>query len=130
MARKILVADDEEKLRIVIKERLEHAGYDVEMAVDGKDALHKVKKFNPDVIVLDVMMPELDGFQVLEHLKKDKHTMHIPVIMLTALNQSDNVQKGMEHLAHRYITKPFNSQDFLHEIDRCFTEIGDSSAGD
>jgi len=101
----ILVADDDEAMSEIYAERVEAEGAIVLKAVDGLDALQKVKEFHPHLIILDVMMPEMNGFEVLEKLKKDPESRHIPVIILTALSDGKNKARGKELGAIEYIIK-------------------------
>ncbi len=84
MGKKILIVDDEESIREPLKEMLVRNGYEVIMAEDGKKGLDEARKKKPDLVLLDVNMPKMDGFKVLEELKKDKKTADIPVFMLTS----------------------------------------------
>src|SRR5205807_6916457 len=91
MAKKILAVDDEQHIVRLVQVNLERQGYEVVTAFDGKEALEKVESEHPDLIVLDVMMPYMDGFEVLQNLKKNQNTREIPVIMLTAKAQDADV---------------------------------------
>ncbi len=89
-AKKVLLADDEDDIRITLGKRLKTKGYEVETAVDGLEALDKVKSFSPDLLILDVMMPELNGFQVCRALREDPKTKDLPVLILTAKAQESD----------------------------------------
>ncbi|MEW6672842.1 MAG: HD domain-containing phosphohydrolase [Thermodesulfobacteriota bacterium] len=104
---KILIADDTESNLDILTEALGGA-YDLTVTMDGERALEIVEKDPPDLILLDVMMPKLDGYEVCQRLKADKETRHIPVIFLTALSDEENEGKGLQYGAVDYITKPFN----------------------
>ena len=91
MAKKILAVDDERHIVRLVQVNLERAGYEVVTAYDGKDALEKVASEQPDLVVLDVMMPYMDGFEVLQNLRKNQATRELPVIMLTAKAQDADV---------------------------------------
>src|ERR1035437_7727467 len=108
MARKILVVDDERHIVRLVQVNLEKAGYTVLTAYDGVEALEQVAKEKPDMIVLDVMMPRLDGFEVLKKLQADAGTRDIPVIMLTAKAQDADIFRGWSSGVSSYLTKPFN----------------------
>ncbi|HNV87024.1 MAG TPA: response regulator [Candidatus Omnitrophota bacterium] len=114
--RKILVIDDQEDLRLVVQDRLTRSGYEVETAEDGKAGLGKAKTLKPDLILLDVNMPKMDGFHVLEHLKKSGETRDIPVIMMTGRNQPEDIRKAIEGYAEKYITKPFEFDQLMAEV--------------
>ena len=96
MAKKILLVDDEKHIVRLVQVNLERMGHTVITAYDGPEALEKVKTDKPDLIVLDVMMPQMDGFEVLKRLKSDPTTRDIPVIMLTAKAQDADVFRGWQ----------------------------------
>ncbi|MFQ6097982.1 MAG: response regulator, partial [Armatimonadota bacterium] len=96
MAKKILVVDDEKHIVRLVEVNLQRAGYDVVTAYDGVQALEMVKQERPDMLVLDVMMPRMNGFEVLKQLKANPETQEIPVIMLTAKAQDADVFKGWQ----------------------------------
>src|ERR1700709_2332975 len=103
---KILVVDDEEHIVMILKDSLEFSGFEVVTAPDGSEALAAVDRENPELIVLDIGMPKLDGWEVCRRLKSDPKTKSIPVIILTAYAQTSDQRKGMELGADRFITKP------------------------
>lgn len=109
---KILIVDDELDALTALKRALESDNYNVVEATDGLSAIEKVKAENPDVVLLDLMMPEMDGIEACKHLKSDPKYKHIPIIMLTAKGEIDNKIEGIEMGADDYVTKPFN----LHEL--------------
>lgn len=108
MAHKILVVDDEPDVLLLCRVNLEFEGYEVLEARDGEEALGQIATHQPDLVLLDVMMPGMDGWQVLDTVKQDPHTSQIPVVMLTAKAQERDQIKGLSHGASDYITKPFN----------------------
>jgi len=118
--RKILAVDDERHIVRLVQVTLERAGYQVVPAFDGKEALKKVDAERPDLIVLDVMMPYMDGFEVLKQLKQNLATKDIPVIMLTAKAQDADVFRGWASGVDCYLTKPFNPMELLTFIKRIF----------
>src|SRR5579871_1682795 len=120
MPKKILAVDDERHIVRLVQVNLERQGYEVVTAYDGKEALEKVASENPDLIVLDVMMPYMDGFEVLKTLKKDPTTRDIPVIMLTAKANDADVFQGYKSGVDCYLTKPFNPLELLTFIRRIF----------
>lgn len=120
MAKKILTCDDEKNIVRLIQVNLERQGYEVVTAYNGRECLEVVKKENPDLIVLDLMMPEMTGFEVLDTLKKDPETEHIPVIMLTARTQDQDVLRGWQAGVECYLTKPFNPMELVTFIKRIF----------
>lgn len=113
---KILVVDDEEHIVELIKYNLESNGYKVITAYDGKEALDKSIKEEPDLILLDLMLPKIDGFEVCKKLKKDVNTEYIPVIMLTAKGEETDKVLGLEIGADDYITKPFGIREMIARI--------------
>ena len=129
MPKKILAVDDEKHIVRLVQVNLERAGYQVATAFDGVDALEKVKSEHPDMIVCDVMMPRMDGFEVLRHLKADPGTRDIPVIMLTAKAQDADVLKGWTSGVDCYLTKPFNPMELLSFVKRIFKSL-DGAGGD
>ncbi|MEN6625374.1 MAG: response regulator [Candidatus Sumerlaeia bacterium] len=110
MATKILLADDEEDVKIVLKMYLESKGFEVVTAYDGLDAIDQARREKPDVILLDLMMPVVDGFEVCRRLKADPATQPIPVIMVSAASHAESVQKGLAAGAVDYIVKPFEPE--------------------
>lgn len=113
---KIVTVEDEEDLAHLVRVNLELAGYDVSVARDGAEGLTTVKNERPDLVLLDVMMPVLDGWQVLRSLKEDPELRDIPVIMLTALSEERDLIRGHLQGAVRYITKPFEMKTLLDAV--------------
>ncbi|MEW6408912.1 MAG: response regulator [Nitrospirota bacterium] len=105
---KILVVDDEEQNLKLLDTILTATGYEVENAINGADALSKVNDFNPDLILLDVMMPKMDGYEVCQKLKDNARSVNIPVIMLTALTDRESRLKGLNAGANDFLAKPFD----------------------
>jgi DNA-binding response OmpR family regulator len=116
MAR-ILLAEDEQQIGDMVAFKLANAGHDVLRVVDGEAALAAAAREHPDVIILDVMMPVLDGFAVLGRLKADPDLSTIPVIMLTARGQEQDVLSGLQGGAADYIVKPFSLKELLARVD-------------
>ena len=116
--KKILIVDDEEALREVLTSILEQEGYSVIQAADGRQGVESAKKNRPDLILMDVMMPHMTGFQALEKLKKMKETVDIPVIMVTAKADDDSVGQGMQLYADKYISKPYDMKHLLLEVKK------------
>ena len=130
MPKKILAVDDERHIVRLVEVNLQRAGYQVVTAFDGREALEKVKAENPDLVVLDVMMPYMDGFEVLKNLKADPTTAEIPVIMLTAKAQDADVFRGWQSGVDCYLTKPFNPMELLTFVKRIFDSTSNSGPGD
>jgi two-component system, OmpR family, alkaline phosphatase synthesis response regulator PhoP len=122
MERYVLAVDDEPNIRRLMEVNLQRAGYRVGTAADGREALAKIREERPDMVVLDVMMPQMDGFELLQILKQDPETAGIPVIMLTAKAQDADVFRGWQGGVHMYLTKPFNPLQLLTVARRIFEE--------
>jgi DNA-binding response OmpR family regulator len=120
--KKVLLVDDDEHILRSLRTYLEMENFEVETAGGGSEALDKVAKDAPDLIVLDVMMPVMDGFQVLEALKGKPATENIPIIMLTAKGQDTDVLKGYQLRASSYMTKPVNYNELVDNINLVFTQ--------
>ena len=114
--KKILVVEDEKDLVETIKLRLEANNYAVITAYDGQEGLKKARSEKPDLIILDLMLPEINGYKVCRMLKFDQKYKKIPIIMLTARAQDSDKQMGQEVGADAYITKPFEPQVLLAKI--------------
>ena len=106
--RRVLVVDDEPDVLLLCRVNLEFEGYEVMEASDGVEAMSRVRERRPDVVLLDVMMPRMDGWQVLSELKADDELKDIPVVMLTAKVQDQDQIRGWSSGASEYITKPFS----------------------
>jgi DNA-binding response OmpR family regulator len=114
--KKILIVDDEVDLVETIRFPLEMEGYHVLVSYNGEDALNQARKENPDLILLDLMLPKLDGYKVCRLLKFDERYKHIPILMLTAKTQEKDKILGMETGANEYITKPFEMDSLLEKV--------------
>ncbi len=114
----IFIIDDDEDLCRLLEHKLSLAGYDVCFAVDGPSGIKRVRKNQPALLLLDWMMPEMDGLEVLKKLKKNPKTKQIPVVMLTAKGMMRNVETAMDEGAVDYITKPFQFNELLILIRR------------
>jgi two-component system alkaline phosphatase synthesis response regulator PhoP/two-component system response regulator VicR len=125
MPAKILVCDDERHIVRLIQVNLERQGYNVVTAYDGKEGLEKVRAEKPDLCVLDVMMPYMDGFEVLKNIRRDPDTEATPVIMLTAKAQDKDVFEGYSYGADMYLTKPFNPMELISFVKRILQGGGD-----
>lgn len=111
--RKVLIVDDEELNRKVLSFMLDNYGYQFDTAVNGKEALEKVLEFKPDMIFLDIMMPEMDGFEACRRLKTDASTRHIPVVMVTAMADRETRLRCLEVGANDFLTKPVDTSELL-----------------
>ncbi len=116
-ANRIMVVDDDRNIQLVLKYRLEKEGYQVLLAGDGVDALEKVKAENPDLIILDLTMPRMDGFGFLEEIKGNNGRANdVPVIVLTAYGYESNRAKSLELGAVEFVVKPFSPRQLVAEI--------------
>jgi len=123
MAKKILVVDDERHIVRLVQVNLERAGYEVVVAFDGKDALVKVELEKPDLVTLDVMMPYMDGFEVLQNIRKNPATRDLPVIMLTNKTTEADVFRGWQSGVDCYLTKPFNPMELISFVKRELSKL-------
>jgi two-component system alkaline phosphatase synthesis response regulator PhoP len=119
--KKVLVVDDEPDFVAVVQSNLEKEGFEVDVAYNGVEGLEKVKTFQPDCIVLDVMMPEMDGFEVCKELKKDEATSDIPIVMLTAVASHVSSTRyshydGMSMEADDYLAKPASAEQITNSV--------------
>lgn len=114
----ILIADDDPLLRAILEHKLAAAGYEVTCVEDGRAALEAVKARPPAVLVLDAMMPILDGFEALRRLKADEATKSISVVMLTALRRQDDIVSALKLGAADYLPKPFNPDELVARLAR------------
>src|SRR5713101_2538152 len=112
----VLMVDDEEMNLELVETLMVPLGYEVEKARNGREALEKISKREPDIILLDVMMPGMDGYEVCSILKDDKKTRHIPIVMITALNQIENKVTGIETGADDYLSKPFHMRELIARV--------------
>lgn len=120
--KRILLVDDETQLVEMVKMRLEANNYQVLCAYDGQEALDKARKEKPDLIILDLMLPKIDGYKVCRMLKFDEKYKNIPVILFTARAQETDVNLGKEVGADAYITKPFDPPALLAKIKELLKE--------
>jgi DNA-binding response OmpR family regulator len=117
MRRKILVVEDDVELLELLAFNFRKAGFQVGTASDGIEALKKARSLAPDLVVLDAMLPEMDGFAVCETLRRDPATASLPVLMLTALSGSFPRIHGLESGVNDFMTKPFNIRELLQRIE-------------
>lgn len=113
---KILVVDDEEKIRLIVRKMLEREGYEVLEAKDSKECLKILDSEKPDVILMDVMMPEMDGWAVVRELRKDESNKDIKICMLTVKSTSHDREESLNVGAHWHISKPITSENLLETV--------------
>ncbi|HYV51078.1 MAG TPA: response regulator [Dongiaceae bacterium] len=122
---RILVVDDEIYIVHILDFSLGMEGYEVVTALDGEEGLQKAIEFKPDLIVLDIMMPKMDGYETCKALKADERTKNIPVILLSAKGRNVDMQTGYDVGADEYITKPFSPRKL---VDRINAMLGQTDA--
>lgn len=113
----VLVVDDEPDIRMILQARLEAAGYRVETAGNGLEALNRIRSQPPDLVILDLMLPGIDGFAVCAMLKRDQRFSHIPIVILSARSQAQDKKTGVSLGADAYLTKLFQPQELLTTIE-------------
>lgn len=123
MAKKVLVVDDEKDFIRVIKQTLTDAGYEVIVAFNGKEALEKVREEAPDLMVLDINMPQMGGYEVCKKLRQDPLYKRIPIIMLTVKKGMDDKIKGMKLGSDEYMIKPFDPEELLLRVEKILQVI-------
>ena len=114
--KKILIVEDEPEFRLAVRIRLEAAGYEILEAADGVAGLDLARSAMPDLIILDLMLPKMGGYQVARLLKFDEKYQKIPIVMLTARSQRSDKETGLSVGADAYMTKPFRSEELLETI--------------
>ena len=114
--RKILIVDDSPTERHVLNDMLTKAGFEVFSSDNGEDAIHKSKQLKPDLILMDVVMPGLNGFQATRAITREEKTKHIPVIICTTKDQETDKIWGLRQGAKDYVTKPLNESDLIEKI--------------
>ncbi len=120
---RILVVEDDQDIRFLLSETVSDLGYDVLEAADGETGFRKAMEEHPDVILLDVMMPVMDGFQVLAKLKDHAETHPMPVIMVSARGQEQDIMRAMRGGAWGYIIKPWNQDDLESKINNAVQDV-------
>lgn len=116
MTKKVLIADDEPNIVISLEFLLRREGFEVLVAVDGEEALAKARAEKPDLVLLDVMMPKMNGFDVCQALRADPALAAMRVLMLTAKGRDTEVSKGLGLGADAYVTKPFSTKDLVAQV--------------
>ncbi|HPZ07661.1 MAG TPA: response regulator [Candidatus Eremiobacteraeota bacterium] len=114
--KKALIVDDEKVIRKIIKVTLQQLGYESIEAVDGADSIEKALEHNPHIIIMDIMMPKMDGIEATLRIKNDSRTKHIPIIMLTAVLDSQAVLQSYDYGADHYLNKPFTREQLSKAI--------------
>ena len=126
---RILLVDDEPSIVKMVGKRLEVEGFEVVLAVDGQEGLSKAQTQSPDLIILDLMLPKLNGYEVCTMLKQDTRFQKIPIMMFTAKAQDKDEKLGMECGANAYVRKPFRAQELLEKIRSLLSASSPQSGG-
>ncbi len=126
MSKRVLIADDNAQILELIEAYLEPLPVEVTSAVNGEEAMDAIAASPPDLVLLDIMMPRRSGYEVCQQLKRDERYKHIPVVMVTALNEEGDVERAREAGADDYVTKPVNKAALL-EILRKLLDLPDAS---
>jgi DNA-binding response OmpR family regulator len=122
--KKILIVDDEEDILHFLELVLRERGYEVATASGGHEALTRAQLERPNLVLLDIMMPQMDGWEVLKLLRVDEETAHIPVAMLSARTEAKDRVQGLQEGAIDYICKPFSLQELLGKVEAIFAQVG------
>jgi two-component system response regulator VicR len=123
MAHKLLLVDDDKEIVNALEPRLRKEGYDVKVAFDGEEALIKVKEYSPDIILLDLMLPKLNGFEVLKDIRLNYKDKWMPIIIISAKEELEAVRKCYEMEADHYLTKPCSIEQVLRSIETMISLI-------
>ncbi|MAX81263.1 MAG: response regulator [Crocinitomicaceae bacterium] len=115
--KKVLIVDDEPNIIMSLDFLIRKEGYELFMARNGAEAMEQVEKHLPDLIILDIMMPDIDGYEVCRQIKNNEKTAHIKIVFLSAKSKQSDVQKGLHLGADKYITKPFSTKFLMKEIN-------------
>ncbi|MCC5810361.1 MAG: response regulator [Ectothiorhodospiraceae bacterium] len=118
MAKTVLIVDDEPNILLSLEFLMKQSGYVVQTAENGEQALEMIRQAPPDLVLLDVMMPRKDGFQVCQEIRQEHDTGSVRIIMLTAKGRHSEQETGLGLGADDYVTKPFSTQDVVHKVQR------------
>lgn len=116
-SKKILIVEDDQHIRKLFNILVRREGVDIDEAVEGNEALEKLHANRYDLVILDIMMPNVDGFSILKDMRERPETAQVPVIVVTAKTEDKDLMKGYSLGANYYITKPFEPQDLIHSIE-------------
>ena len=116
MGRKVLIADDEENIVAALEFLLQRSGYEVHVARNGDEALRLVEACDPDLVLLDVMMPQRSGYEVCQRIRANEARRHVKIVMLSAKGREVEIAKGLALGADAYVTKPFSTRELLAQI--------------
>jgi DNA-binding response OmpR family regulator len=116
MAKKILIVDDEPSIIVALQFLMEQAGFETIVAFSGEEAMEAVSRHGPDLILLDIMLPVVDGFEVCQRVRENPDWNHIRIVLVTALGSDANVTKGLDLGANAYVTKPFSNAELIAKV--------------
>lgn len=116
MKKVILVADDSPTIRKFVSFSLKMSGFEVLVACDGMEAVELLPKYNVDLIITDLNMPNLDGFELIKAIRENENNRNIPIIILSSLNGNEDIQRGLEYGANSYLVKPFDPKRVQYEV--------------
>jgi CheY-like chemotaxis protein len=116
--KKILIVDDERLTRAVLQHNVILAGYDVIVASNGREAMQKIQEVTPDLIVVDLVMPDMNGFEMLRRIRSNKETMQTPVIVVSALQSQTDIEEAKASGADIYLTKPIKPEEFIKHVKK------------
>ena len=125
MAYKILVVDDEPTIVRLMEFILARQGHEMLIAVNGEEALQKIREHQPDLVLLDIMMPRIDGYAVAQQLRSDPETARLPIIMLSAKAQEEDIRRGQEVGVDAYVTKPFSPEHLVQVVTEHLQRLED-----
>ncbi|HEX4927879.1 MAG TPA: response regulator [Burkholderiales bacterium] len=117
MAKKVLIVDDEANIVAALEYLLQRSGYEVRSAANGEDGLREMERFAPDLVLLDVMMPQLSGFDVCQRIRERPQWQGVKIVILSAMGRDADVSKGLSLGADAYVTKPFSNAELVARID-------------
>ena len=123
MAYKILVVDDEPTIVRLMEFILARQGHEMIVAVNGEEALQKIAAHQPDLVLLDIMMPRIDGYEVAQRVRADPKTASLPIIMLSAKAQDEDIRRGVEVGVDEYVTKPFTPDHLVQVVSEYLSRI-------
>lgn len=118
MAHRILIVDDEPNIVVPLEFLMRREGYEVQIAADGEAALDALAKAPPDLVILDVMLPKVSGFEVCRRIREDPRRSGLKILMLTAKGRESEMAKGLDLGADLYVTKPFSTRDLVAQVRR------------
>ena len=128
MAKKVLIADDEPNIVTSLEFLMSRGGYEVQVARNGEEALAMVESFRPDLVLLDVMMPQRSGYEVCQKMRARDDWRHIKIVMLSAKGREAEVNKGLSLGADAYVTKPFSNRELVAQVEALLGEGGAPAA--